>query len=288
MSLSSADIAQIVELIQSQAGPTPAGEGFPLSVATIFRAGNTIINDSGEFFYSPAPGAGNLISSSTSAAGTDPYGNAYLAGDVVYGSSGGTQLAMQLSNAGVTFYSAASQAGPWGSGASMAFDSTNDVALGANGNITLDAGQGLVHPTKLVLTAGTGILVDGVNAPVLAQNPSVGGAEPWHSLGALAIGGWTVANARYKLLADSGLVAVQIQNLAPSTHPADGTVIWSAANGLPSGYRPSINQLVAVYSQAIGGEAPAFNFVTDGSIQVFGLGGTASTRMDCYTILSTL
>jgi hypothetical protein len=35
---------------------------------------------SGLFFYSPAPGPGNLVGSWTAAAGTDPYGNAYPAG----------------------------------------------------------------------------------------------------------------------------------------------------------------------------------------------------------------
>ena len=43
---------------------------------------------SGEFTYSPGPGAGNLIYSNTARAGTDPYGNHYLAGTTWYQSGG--------------------------------------------------------------------------------------------------------------------------------------------------------------------------------------------------------
>lgn len=42
----------------------------------------------GEFIYAPAPGAGNLVFSNTAQGGTDPYGNAYLAGSAWYGPSG--------------------------------------------------------------------------------------------------------------------------------------------------------------------------------------------------------
>jgi hypothetical protein len=61
------------------------GEGFPLTVATVFQAGNTIINSSGDFVYSAAPAAGDLVASIAGASGTDPYTNAYLAGIVSYG-----------------------------------------------------------------------------------------------------------------------------------------------------------------------------------------------------------
>lgn len=54
------------------------GEGFALNVATVFQAGNTtIINGAGTFIYAGAPAFGTLIISLASAAGVDPYGNAY-------------------------------------------------------------------------------------------------------------------------------------------------------------------------------------------------------------------
>jgi hypothetical protein len=43
----------------------------------------------GLFVYSPVPGHGNLIASITAAAGTDPYGNPYLAGITSYTAGGG-------------------------------------------------------------------------------------------------------------------------------------------------------------------------------------------------------
>lgn len=54
------------------------GTGFPLSVVTIFQAGNTtIINSAGTFIYDGPPALGTLIIAMASAAGTDPYGNHY-------------------------------------------------------------------------------------------------------------------------------------------------------------------------------------------------------------------
>lgn len=47
-----------------------------------------IINDSGAFFYSGTPAAGNLIASIASTAGSDQFLNAYLPGINVYGSNG--------------------------------------------------------------------------------------------------------------------------------------------------------------------------------------------------------
>lgn len=53
------------------------GEGFPLSVATVFQAGNTIIDASGDFVYSGPPGPGNASVLSIVAPGVtaDPFGN---------------------------------------------------------------------------------------------------------------------------------------------------------------------------------------------------------------------
>jgi hypothetical protein len=63
--------------------------GWQNAFAVVFQAGNTIINPNGEFIYFPDPGTGNLVASSTAAAGTDEFGNPYQAGDTVYGTGGG-------------------------------------------------------------------------------------------------------------------------------------------------------------------------------------------------------
>lgn len=58
---------------------------------------------SGIFGYSPAPAAGNLVFSLSAAAGTDPYGNAYVSGLAMY--SGGQLVARVDPAGGVTTYS---------------------------------------------------------------------------------------------------------------------------------------------------------------------------------------
>lgn len=50
----------------------------------VFEGADFVINQSGAFFYSGAPAAGNLLASVATAAGTDEYGNAYLDGYNVY------------------------------------------------------------------------------------------------------------------------------------------------------------------------------------------------------------
>lgn len=73
---------------------------------------NFIINGSGAFFYVPSAGFGNLIGSDAATAGTDQYGNAYLAGTTNYTQVGGVFFAQQ-STIGIQFFTAASAAGPW-------------------------------------------------------------------------------------------------------------------------------------------------------------------------------
>lgn len=57
-----------------------------------FNGTNYTINSAGEFFYSAAPAAGNLVESVTNAAGTDPFGNIYLNGHAAYGAGFATSM----------------------------------------------------------------------------------------------------------------------------------------------------------------------------------------------------
>jgi hypothetical protein len=68
---------------------------------------------SGFFAYDPAPGPGNLIASIAAAAGTDPYGNAYLEGVATYLPGLGTAVAMN--GAFLNFYLGppGDGTGPW-------------------------------------------------------------------------------------------------------------------------------------------------------------------------------
>jgi hypothetical protein len=158
----------------------------------------------------------------------------------------------------------------------------NSIGLSTGeGNIASNPGALTLYDSAAASTLGLSLPSGTAATFVPLTAPLV--SDVWQSFGSLAIGGWTVSSAKYKQLADSGLVAVRIQNLAPSTHPADGTTIWSSGNGLPAAYRPAITTRIACYSQNAGSETPALSFETDGSITVYGLGGTTSTRMDLHT-----
>jgi len=117
------------------------------NVTVVLRAGNTIINPAGMFSYEPSPGAGNLVSSAGAvSAGTDQYGNAYLDGQVTYSSNAGLFWSALQNNGGeLTWYEAASEAGPWTSEAGIGFSFNNitggglifNTPAGISGSITL-------------------------------------------------------------------------------------------------------------------------------------------------------
>lgn len=113
-----------------------------LNIRGTFAGTDFIINGDGEFFYSPSEGPGNLAMSNAPAAGTDAFGNQYLAGVVSYGSI----FASQLGSGFVTMYHG-SQAGGWTEGGTIETDSSLDLILLAvgkvlTGNNTLDDGAG--------------------------------------------------------------------------------------------------------------------------------------------------
>jgi hypothetical protein len=66
---------------------------------------------SGLFVYSPAPGPGALVSSEAGSAGTDPYGNAYVPGNITYAQLGGTVVAYGQ-QAGAAYFATAPAGSP--------------------------------------------------------------------------------------------------------------------------------------------------------------------------------
>ena len=72
------------------AGTDPYGNAYPagLSVTDFnFEGSDFIINTAGAFFYEGTPATGNLFVSITTANGTDTFGNAYLSGVEVHGTT---------------------------------------------------------------------------------------------------------------------------------------------------------------------------------------------------------
>lgn len=80
--------------------------GWTSTVFPALQAGNIIINQKGEFAYSPKPGAGNLVETvgiqATPGAPHDPYGNIYLPGSTTYNNP--TGYAVQSFNGAINFY----------------------------------------------------------------------------------------------------------------------------------------------------------------------------------------
>ena len=126
----------------------------------------------------------------------------------------------------------------------------------------------------------------------LRLNSLVNGVDTWHNFGA-PIAGWTATIARYKSVGVAGLVLVQMALVAPAVPPVDGTTIFVAAHGLPAAYQPDATTagiLQDCYvSQGSGGETTALLFQTDGSVLVYGVGGTGAGSAVAGTfLLSTI
>ena len=102
-----------------------------------------IIGTGGELLiYSPTAAAGNLIGSDAAQPGSDQFGNAWLAGRASYTQiSPGMYRAEALVSGGVSFYSAASFAGPWTSTGSISIDGSGNMQLTAPGGLFFNGTQ---------------------------------------------------------------------------------------------------------------------------------------------------
>ena len=235
--------------------------------------GAQIIADgsSGNFLvYSGTPAAGNLTASVSPVSGNDGLaggGNAYLAGQVTYTSSGGTFYALQVNAGAVNFLTATSASGPW--------TGVQQISVNGFGDLILTPGFSSTH--GVVFSLGTTGLLQ-------AQQPGIpSNIESWHALGAPSAG-WTVSgHAQYKI-DPTGELWLSFKDIVPGTTVADGTVVFSAANGLPSGYRPANNRRILCYSTGQTGNVggTAFELETDGSIQCYGFTRTSTGRADLY------
>jgi hypothetical protein len=138
---------------------------------------------SGIFLYDPGPGAGNLVGSWAVAAGTDPYGNAYVAGIQLFNKP--TGLSTFLLTVGLAFsepgWIARSivSAGSIGSGTSQvsALQLTPGNTGGGSGGLTLfsrsaDGVTSLSHTQSVQDNGTTQITGD------LIQNDSTAGTAP--------------------------------------------------------------------------------------------------------------
>jgi hypothetical protein len=110
----------------------------------------------------------------------------------------------------------------------------------------------------------------------------------WTDSGSLTAG-WGKGSGyfRWKLILP-GVVGIAVKDLTVGTTTTDGTTILSAANGL-TGYTGSTNKRLSAYVDiqrldAVHTTNPngvALSFITDGSVQCYGVAASA-TILSCY------
>lgn len=117
--------------------------------------------------YRGTPAAGNVLCSMISSQVSDIYGNALLADLAVYGNGGSPFQACRITEQGVSYYTAASQAGPWNVTASANWDTvTSRLVIGGGFPLALTGG----------LQAASGLLAIGA-APVLQVDNAHGSVQ---------------------------------------------------------------------------------------------------------------
>jgi hypothetical protein len=144
---------QLIVSLASQAGIDDYGNAFPLGILATegeiegpkFVGQNFTISTAGAFFYSGIPALGNLIASIAPSGGADGLGNAFLAGTTSYIFDGTQYTALNMQGGILTWYQAATGAGPWVQQAAINFLGS-DVA--GTATIQLNAGA-----TRLVSSA---------------------------------------------------------------------------------------------------------------------------------------
>lgn len=214
---------------------------------TTFTGDNFMITPAGEFWYNPAPGFAQLASSNASAAGTDQYGNAYLAGLVSYSEVSGILYATQVgdpggSQAGVYLYEATSAAGPWTAKAQI-YTSNGQLFIK-----TLTAFPPVIGPLAAV-----------------AVNPSTGNPEAEHVINFGFPPGW-IGNVSYRLLTTGAVLIEWTFAISSGTAVTDGETILAAA--IPAGWRPTTNPkfLAGVEHTSAGSAAATLQVNTSGDL----------------------
>ena len=249
------------------------------------------INKNGFFFYFPTKAAGNLVASIAPVAGTDRFGNAYLAGFTSYDPNVTGNVAnllagvLTLQNTGFP-----TQVGAFISfaNASMTLSGARQAAAFANQILLAGGGSG----ATVTLFKGS----DGSNAYLKTTEPNnFGSPSAWHGLSSFAAG-WSVGGeVQYKIGLEN-MLHLRVRNLVHDgvTANPDGSVILSSANGVPTQFRPPSARRFAVYCnqiRAIAAGPPtttsgaALELETDGSLQCFGM-AQACTRVDGYATLT--
>jgi len=272
---------------------TPAPPSIASGAGAVFKGRLVVISGTstngsvGLFVYSGTPANGNLVASIASTAGTDQFGNAYQAGITSYDPS----VTGNVVNLFAGIITLTNTGFPTQTGATISFGNASmsiisAKAAGAAANEILLAGGALAGGTVTRFQGS-----DGAPAFCKTCEPNNFGASTnWHNLSGFNTG-WSVGNSvRYRFTIDN-MIEVEINDLVHDgvTANPDGTVILSSANGLPTGFKPTLGAVrFPVYCNQIRviaagppttSSMAALEIEADGSIQCFGM-AQAATRVD--------
>jgi hypothetical protein len=208
-----------------------------LTIRGTFLGFNFILNASGLFLYSGVPALGNLITSVTSVAGVDTFGNAYAAQLGTYNTANGSSIVVE---SGQIFIVDGSSLDTW---------TISPVTIGTSYLLV----QGAV--------SNVFIRQDGT---LVAQDPNGVGNVPetWHPMAAGLLNGWTVTAgqiAQYRLMPE-GSVWVSADLTAGVI--AGGTNVWTVT----SGYAPAATKNIDLIVKATAAVAqPLSRYFTVGA-----------------------
>lgn len=231
------------------------------------------INENGMFFYD---GPGVLTSSVTLSGagingGTDPFGNAWLPGNVTYENTGpgAAMAAVQVAGTAINVYQATSPAGPWTVDTSFTFlvnSGTPGMVIGRSGS-TVSFSAPVEMPVP-VLEPGTNSTVEG-----------------WHPI-TLDSGWSTVAGyaaPQYRMTVDGN---IQIAGLAQHSTAVTSTVSLNSGAPIPPKWTPNSQKLYREAS-TVGGRL-AVQLLPSGVLQAIGASGGTSIYAELDGIVSSL
>lgn len=242
-----------------------------------FEGSEFIINDAGAFFYSASPAAGNLIASITSGAGSDPFGNPYLAGFNLYAPgdataslvNNGNAVALQFRPPGMAHLTDLAQVFSFPGRAGLADEYMWLVLTGGKVNGLSDAAMQLVSehadgsvPAQIIFEFG-GIIATTLTASGFSS-------DTWHA--ATLVNSWAGsggAGGLFYQLTPDGQVRV-IGDIINTTATGNSTCFT-----LPVGYRPGTSQnRPAAWNNVVASNAasvPWVNVSTAGVVQITGI-----------------
>lgn len=257
-------------------------------IGSTFEGTDFILNGAGGYWYTTAPGLGDLIVSITAQAGTDPEGNATQGGITVY--QGRARIQMHVNTVvgapalemptGASSESVAAAfycwvPAPGGAAEKMVAFWQGPGSKRDNAACAIEMDSSSANGSS----AATGYLLGGGTAVAEWDHVGLRATSTWTNMTLQS--GWSLHSgsvARYRFGLDR-TVHVHFTNVAPGSF-SDNTVLWSMPSGLAPGSGATQNVPVAVdYTTAPPSvsSTPFIAFRSNGTMTIQNLRGTPAS-----------